>query len=125
MPLRWLLSAGDERWRAKAYERVLDHMLQKKCVALGGDDSSEVWTAIPPLIARAVKGLEGIGWGIQVKALSGSVVVDRDEGDESGLIEGCQIGFAWQDPSHAAGGVLDATLLPGGVRITVEGGCAD
>jgi hypothetical protein len=64
---------------------------------------------------------KGLGWGPEVKAFARGVVVGGDEPAEVLIWEGCQIGLAGQEASHPADGVLDAALLPGGVRIAEVG----
>ena len=59
--------------------------------------------------------------GFEVEALSRCVVVEADDGVESFVWQGCEVGLAWDSPSHSADGVLDGALLPRGVGVAEEG----
>ncbi len=63
---------------------------------------------------------EGFGRGAEVKAFSRGVVVGGNERVEASGRERCEIGLARQETAHAADGVLDATFLPGRVRVAEE-----
>lgn len=62
-----------------------------------------------------------LGWGSVVKALSGGVVVEGDEGIEVLLGQGCEICLSGQETAHSADGVLDGALLPWAMGIAKEG----
>jgi hypothetical protein len=64
---------------------------------------------------------EGLGGSTVVKALSRGVVVGGDERLEAGALQGREVGLARDKAAHAADGVLDATFLPGRVRVAEEG----
>ncbi|MHC2332441.1 hypothetical protein ACVIW0_001730 [Bradyrhizobium sp. USDA 4454] len=64
---------------------------------------------------------KGLRWGPEVKAFARGVVVCGDELAEASGWELVEIGFARDEAAHATDGVLDATFLPGGVRIAEEG----
>ncbi len=63
---------------------------------------------------------EDLGWGLEVQTLTRGVVVSLRKIDELAWGEVVEIGFARQEASHAADGVLDAAFLPGGVGIAEE-----
>ncbi len=64
---------------------------------------------------------KGLGGGPEVKALSRGVVIGSDGVAESTRWESSKIGFAWHEAAHPADRILDAALLPWGVRIAEEG----
>ncbi|MGY2990969.1 hypothetical protein ACVI1K_008316 [Bradyrhizobium sp. USDA 4508] len=64
---------------------------------------------------------KGLGRRAVVKAFARGVVVGGDELAESGGREGYEIRLAGNKAAHPADGVLDATLLPGGMGIAEEG----
>src|SRR5690606_3534212 len=58
-------------------------------------------------------GREGRGGRFPAEAFSRCAVVGGDDGGEQLVIDGGEVGLAWQEASHPADGVLDAALLPG------------
>ena len=64
---------------------------------------------------------EGLGWGAEVKAFPGCVVVGSDKVAESAVGQCRKVGFAGHEAPHPADGILDAALLPGSVGVTEEG----
>ena len=61
---------------------------------------------------------EDFGWGVEVKAFAGRVVVDCRKGVELIVGKGCEIGFARQEAAHTS----DAAFLPWRMGVA-EVGC--
>src|ERR1700722_5496311 len=64
---------------------------------------------------------EGLGWGAEVKAFPGCVVVGSDKVAESAVGQCRKVGFAGHEAPHPADGILDAALLPRRVGIAEKG----
>src|ERR1700689_2865718 len=57
----------------------------------------------------------------EVKALPGGVVIGTDQRVEALVGEGCEIGLARDEATHAANGIFDTALLPWRIGIAEEG----
>ena len=60
---------------------------------------------------------EDLGWGFKSKTFPWGVVVSGDEIVEAFGWQGGEVGLARNEAAHAADGILDAALLPGGIGV--------
>ena len=65
---------------------------------------------------------EYLSRSLKVQAFTRSMVVGGHQTVELALVQGGQVCFTWQPATQATDGVLNATLLPRGMRIAEVGG---
>ena len=65
--------------------------------------------------------VEGLGWGLEVEAFSGCIVVVGEDGVETLGWQCGDLGFSGEWPSKASDGVFDAALLPWGAGVAEVG----
>ena len=64
---------------------------------------------------------EDLSGGVEVKTLSGSIVIDCDEVIELAVVNGGEIGLSGKKSACTSDGVFDAALLPGRMRVAEVG----